>query len=135
MTTKTTENEEVPEASLSRMAENLLKVDALRERLTQVMASKKGHQAALDGPNQELFTKAAQVYWQEAMQNPAKIFEHQLGYWTKSVTHFVEAQQALAKGNLEAPDDQTPTDRRFANPLWQTHPYFNFLKQQYQINA
>jgi len=120
---------------LSRMAENLKKVEALTQRLTHVMSARQTHQATLDGPNQELFTKAASSYWSEAMQNPAKLMEHQMGFWTKSVTHFVEAQQALAKGTLSAPVDNTPKDRRFANPLWQTHPYFNFVKQQYLINA
>ena len=26
-------------------------------------------------------------------------------------------------------------DKRFANPLWDTHPYFNYVKQQYALNA
>ena len=26
-------------------------------------------------------------------------------------------------------------DRRFSNPMWQSNPYFNFIKQQYQTNA
>jgi hypothetical protein len=26
-------------------------------------------------------------------------------------------------------------DKRFANPLWQTHPYFNFVKHQYLLGA
>ena len=135
MTTKTKENEVPDEASLARMAENLHKVDKLRERLTQVLTHRSTHQAALDAPNQELFTKAAQSYMHEAMTNPAKLFEQQLEYWSKSVTHFVEAQQAMASGSMAAPSDRTPADRRFANPLWETHPYFNFVKQQYMINA
>lgn len=139
MTTKTTEtdatSEATPEAALSRMAENLKKVEGLTERLTQVMTHRQTHQKALDGPNQELFTKASHSYLAEAMQNPAKMMEQQMGYWTKTVTHFMEAQQALSKGALSAPEDKTGADRRFSNPLWQTHPYFNFVKQQYLINA
>ena len=46
-----------------------------------------------------------------------------------------EAQQALAKGRFQAPEDPGPSDRRFSNPLWDTHPYFNYVKQQYLINA
>jgi polyhydroxyalkanoate synthase len=135
MTTKTTETATPDAAALSRMAENLKKVEALGTRLTQVLANRQSHQASLDAPNQELFAKAAQSYWAEAMQNPAKLIEHQMAYWSKSVTHFVEAQQALARGDLSAPEDKTPSDRRFANPLWEKHPYFNFVKQQYLINA
>ncbi|SFE46545.1 polyhydroxyalkanoate synthase [Sulfitobacter brevis] len=135
MTTETTENAPPADASLSRMAQNLKKVEALTDRLTQVMTNRQTHQKTLDGPNQELFSKAAQSYWAEAMQNPAKLMEHQMGYWSKTVTHFMEAQQALSHGELKAPEDKTGTDRRFSNPLWQSHPYFNFVKQQYMINA
>jgi len=117
------------------MAQNLKKVEELSKRLTRVMSQREGHQPALDGPNQQLFAKAAQSYWAEAMTNPARLMEHQMGYWTKSVAHFVEAQQALAKGGLAPVEGEAPTDKRFANPLWQTHPYFNFIKQQYLINA
>ncbi|OAN96720.1 PHA/PHB synthase family protein [Sulfitobacter geojensis] len=135
MTTKTTDTPADAQVSAARMAENLKKVEALAERLGQVMSNRQGHQAALDGPNQELFAKAGQAYATEAVTNPAKLMEHQMGYWTKTVTHFMEAQQALAKGTLSAPEDKTGTDRRFSNPLWETHPYFNFVKQQYLINA
>ena len=135
MTTKTKETDVTSEDSMSRMAENLKKVESLTERLGQVMSNRQTHQQALDGPNQELFSKAGQAYMSEAMTNPAKLMEHQMGYWTKTVTHFMEAQQALSKGTLSAPEDKTVKDRRFANPLWETHPYFNFVKQQYFINA
>ena len=135
MTTES-ENPEITEPqALSRMAQNLKKVEELSKRLTRVMSQREGHQPALDGPNQQLFAKAAQSYWAEAMTNPARLMEHQMGYWTKSVAHFVEAQQALAKGGLAPVEGEAPTDKRFANPLWQTHPYFNFIKQQYLINA
>ncbi|KIN61640.1 Poly-beta-hydroxybutyrate polymerase [Sulfitobacter noctilucae] len=135
MTTKTTDQVAETEAAMTRMAENLKKVEALTVRLGQVMSSRETHQQALDGPNQELFTKAGQAYMAEALTNPAKLMEHQMGYWTKTVTHFMEAQQAFAKGKLEAPEDRTGQDRRFANPLWESHPYFNFVKQQYLINV
>ena len=117
------------------MSTNLKKVEELTQRLTQVMSHRSMHNPALDGPNQELFTKAATAYWSEALRDPAKVLEHQLQFWSKSVTHFVEAQQALASGKLQAPENPGPKDRRFANPLWDTHPYFNFVKQQYLINA
>lgn len=135
MTTDTKGEALAGAASMARMTENLKKVEALTERLGQVMASRQTHQQALDGPNQELFAKASQAYMTEAFQNPAKLMEHQMGFWSKTVTHFMEAQQALSKGKLEAPEDRTERDRRFANPLWETHPYFNFVKQQYLINS
>lgn len=118
-----------------RMAENLKKVEKLTERLGHVMTHRTTHQPALDGPNQQLFAKAAQAYVTEAFQNPAKLMEHQMGFWSQTVTHFMQAQAALAQGKLEAPADNAGQDRRFTNPLWETHPYFNYVKKQYLINA
>ncbi|MEM8655869.1 MAG: class I poly(R)-hydroxyalkanoic acid synthase [Pseudomonadota bacterium] len=135
MTTKDTTDGAVSGENLDKLNTNLRKVEELTQRLTQVLTHRSTHNAALDGPNQELFQKAASAYWQEAFRDPAKVLEHQLQFWSKSVTHFVEAQRALAQGKLQAPDNPGPKDRRFANPLWDTHPYFNYVKQQYLINA
>jgi polyhydroxyalkanoate synthase subunit PhaC len=99
----------------------------------KALAERKAHDAALDGPGQDLYAKAAAAWMAEMMSNPAKLIEHQVGYWGKTLKHYVEAQQAALKG--EAPADAGPKDRRFANPLWDTNPAFNFLKQQYLLNA
>ncbi|MEP3884745.1 MAG: hypothetical protein ABJM57_14620, partial [Lentilitoribacter sp.] len=111
------------------------KIEALSERLVKAMSGTNPANPTLNGPNQELFSDAITSYWQEMLNNPAKVFEHQASYWGKSVKHYVEAQQALSKGKLEAPKDEFTNDRRFKNALWETNPYFNFVKQQYLINA
>ena len=118
-----------------RMQENLARLEELSERLVNVLSHRHPTPPSLNGPDQGLYLKAAQAYWQEWLHNPAKIIEHQVDYWGKTVTHFVEAQQMLAKGKLQAPEDPGPSDKRFANPLWDSHPYFNYVKQQYLINA
>ena len=69
------------------------------------------------------------------MESPSKVFETQVAYWSKALTHFVEAQKSLMQGSLEPPEDNTPADPRFAGDLWAQHPYFNFIKQQYLISA
>jgi polyhydroxyalkanoate synthase subunit PhaC len=120
---------------LERMQENLIKVERLTERLMAALARQKQKDAALDGPSSDIYMKAAQAYLATMMQNPAKVLEHQIGYWGKTLKHYVEAQQALASGEFKAPADPGPKDRRFSNPLWDSHPAFNYLKQQYLINA
>ena len=135
MTTIDEEDGPVPPEHYDRLKENLAKVEGLSARLLEVMARKKPHNASLNAPNHSLFTSAATAYWAQAVQNPEKLLEQQVAYWSKTVSHFVEAQKALARGKLQAPDDPGPSDRRFTNPLWDTHPYFNFVKQQYLINA
>jgi polyhydroxyalkanoate synthase len=118
-----------------QLRENLGKVERLSSRLVEILAKKSTHNAALNGPNQELFAKAAAAYFAETMHNPAKVLQNQVKYWSQSVMHFAEAQQAFARGKLAPPDDTGPSDSRFRNPLWNENPYFNFIKQQYQINA
>jgi len=130
----TTEDHDSAE-NLERLNANLLKVEALSQRLVAAVAQKKPHDAGLAGPGDDVFMKAAAAYMVEMLQNPSKILEHQISYWGKSLKHYVEAQQALSGGKLVAPSDPTPKDRRFANPLWETHPYFNYIKQQYLLSS
>ena len=130
----TTDDDEAG-ARLDRLNANLAKVEELSQRLMVALSRRKQADPALSGPSQDVYMKAAAAYVAEMMQNPAKILEHQISYWGKSLKHYVEAQQMLAKGKLEAPPDSTPKDRRFSNPLWETHPFFNYLKQQYLLNS
>jgi len=123
------------ERRLARLNENLAKLDSLSKRLTTALAQRRKTDASLNGPAPDVFMKAAAAYLAEMMQNPSRIVEHQVSYWGKTLKHYVEAQQVLSKGEFKAPPDPFPTDRRFQNPLWETHPFFNYLKQQYQLNA
>ena len=120
---------------LERLNANLARVEELSQRLMVALSTRRQHDPALHGPSQDVYVKAAAAYVAEMMQNPSKILEHQISYWGKSLKHYVEAQQTLVKGEFKAPPDPTPKDRRFANPLWETHPFFNYLKQQYLLNA
>lgn len=122
-------------AKLERMTSNLAKVESLSARLMAALAARKPSDPGVQGPGQDMYMKAATAYIAAMMQNPAKVLEHQVGYWGKTLKHYVEAQAALASGELKAPADPGPKDRRFSNPLWETNPAFNFVKQQYQLNA
>ena len=135
MTTNNFDNVTAPGQSLEKLEANLSHLDGLTKRLTAVLAHKRDVPKSLQGPGQDLYLKAAGAYVTEMVQNPAKIWEQQVGFWGKTVKHYIEAGQVLAQGQIAAPPDSTPKDRRFSNPLWDTHPYFNFVKQQYLMNA
>jgi polyhydroxyalkanoate synthase subunit PhaC len=126
---------EMAEARAARLNANLAKVDELSKRLTAALTHRRQADPALAGPAPDVYMKAAAAYLAEMMQNPARVVEHQVSYWGKTLKHYVEAQQTLAKGEFKAPPDPGPKDRRFQNPLWESHPYFNFLKQQYLLNS
>jgi len=131
MTTNETDTGE----KLDRLNTNLAKVEALSLRLTEVFGRHKPLRGELNSPEPEVFMTAANAYWQAMVDNPGKVIENQLDLWSKSVKSFVDAQNLMLKGQFSAPQDDTPTDRRFSHPMWKSHPYFNLLKQQYMRNA
>lgn len=135
MTTDNLSENEDAAAKLARLTANLTRIEVLSARLTAALAQQKAHDPALNGPSQDLMMQAASAYVATMMQNPSKIIEHQVSYWGKTLQHYAEAQKALASGVFAAPPDHTPADKRFANPLWETHPAFNFVKQQYLLGA
>lgn len=120
----------------ARLTENLAIVEALSSRLVAALANKRQVRPSLQGPGQELFQKAAAAYVAEMMSDPSRMFEQQVGYWTRSMKHYLEAQQTLASGKIASPPDTGPSnDKRFSNPLWDSNPWFNYLKQQYFLSA
>lgn len=121
--------------NIAKLEANIERIEELTQRLVSVLANKRQVPAELQGPSQALYMKAATAYWTEMLHNPAKIFEHQVDYWGKTVKHYIAAQQAVAQGDFATPEDDMPTDKRFASNLWQSNPFFNFIKQQYQLNA
>lgn len=131
----TSDHDEIVNDHTEALNANIKRIEELSHRLVAAFTHKRTYDSGLAGPGQDVFIKAAGAYWADMLSNPGKMFEHQAAYWGKTLQHFVEAQQALASGKFEVPEDDSPTDRRFSNPLWQTHPYFNFVKQQYFLNA
>lgn len=102
---------------VARLQQNLAKIETLNARLVAAMATRKPHELALDGPSQEVFLKAAAAFMAAMMQDPAKMVERQVGYWTRSLQHYVATQTAAAKGE---PLPETPriaaSRTRFGTP-------------------
>ncbi len=120
---------------VERLKANMARIEELTHRLTDALAHREIARPSLQSPDSDLFLHAATAYWTEMVRHPSKALELQLDYWGKALKHHVEAQEVLTRGKLQAPEDKTADDRRFSNPLWKSHPYFNYLKQQYLIAA
>lgn len=123
------------QVKIDRLNNNLVRIEALTQRLIAAFANKAPQRMDLQGPDPSLYLNAATAYWSEMMKNPSKLIEQQVSYWGKTLQHFIDAQEALAAGKMEAPVDNQPQDRRFSHPMWQSNPYFNYIKQQYQLSA
>ena len=135
MTTHDSSDDVTSAKNLTKLEANLKRIEELTQRMLAAMGKGRKVPPALQGPSQDLYVQAAGAYVTEMMNNPAKLIEHQVAFWGNSVKHYVEAQHLLTQGKLAVPSDNTPRDRRFANEMWDTNPYFNFIKQQYLMNA
>lgn len=118
-----------------KLRANLARIEALTQRLVAAFGQRTHKRVDLQGPDPTLYMRAATAYWSEMVQNPSKMLENQIGYWGKTLQHFAEVQAQLRQGKLAPPADPTPDDRRFAHPLWKSHPWFNFVKQEYLLAA
>ncbi|WP_376874454.1 class I poly(R)-hydroxyalkanoic acid synthase [Albirhodobacter sp. R86504] len=128
-----TANDETVPAASQHFKENLAKIEALTLRLSEALSHKRAINPALEGPGADLYMKAGGSVLREMMEKPSKIVEAQVAYWGQAMTQYMEATEALRGGTLAPPADKGRPDRRFTNPLWDSHPYFNFVKQQYLI--
>jgi polyhydroxyalkanoate synthase len=135
MTTRESDDRAINEHNVTKLEANLSRIEELTQRLLVAMNPKRHVPTSLQGPNPDLYAKAASAYMSEMVNNPGKIIEQQVAFWGKSVKHFVESQHLIAQGKFEPPLDETIGDRRFSHEMWETNPYFNFIKQQYLMNA
>ena len=119
-----------------QMSENLVKLEELSQRFLTLVQNKQAVAPALSGPGPDLMVKASHAYWEEAVKNPARLMAQQVEYWGKSLSHFATLQQNLGGMQREGGESSaTNPDPRFSNPMWQSHPYFSFVKDQYLQNA
>ena len=119
-----------------QMSKNLVKLEELSQRFLNLVQNKQAVAPALSGPGPDLMVKASHAYWEEAVKNPARLMAQQVEYWGKSLSHFATLQQNLGgMQSVGGESSATNPDPRFSNPMWQSHPYFSFVKDQYLQNA
>ncbi|WP_323032929.1 class I poly(R)-hydroxyalkanoic acid synthase [Paracoccus sp. (in: a-proteobacteria)] len=118
-----------------QLAQNIERIELLTQRLISALARRRTHSPGVEMPGPELFTTATTAWVKLLAEQPERVLGQQVSYWGETLRHFAEAQSALARGTLMPPASEGPRDRRFSNPLWEAHPFFNFIKRQYQINA
>ncbi|WGR59889.1 class I poly(R)-hydroxyalkanoic acid synthase [Paracoccus ferrooxidans] len=118
-----------------QLAQNIERIESLTQRLISALAQRRPSNPGVEMPGPDLFATATSAWIKLLAEQPERVIGQQVSYWGETLRHFAEAQAAFARGTLTPPPSEGPRDRRFANPLWEAHPFFNFIKRQYQINA
>jgi len=67
-------------------------------------------------------------------KNPAKMIEQQQVCMEQHLSATSSRRAGAGQRQAGKPLKLTAPRRRFANPLWKSHPYFQFVKTTYQIN-
>ncbi|WBU58144.1 class I poly(R)-hydroxyalkanoic acid synthase [Paracoccus sediminicola] len=123
-------------AATGQLAENMERIESLTQRLAAALAQKPMRDPGVEAPGADLMVNAGMAWAKMWAEQPARILEQQVKYWGATLAHYAEMQSQFARGKMTAPeDDGAEADKRFRNPLWRSHPYFNTVKTQYQINA
>ncbi|MGB7336420.1 MAG: class I poly(R)-hydroxyalkanoic acid synthase [Salaquimonas sp.] len=118
------------------LKKNLDELEALTVRMVKAISNKRESDPGLSGPSHELYAKAAAAYYAEMMAKPEKMIEQQVQFWRKSLENFSDAQNKLVPNeNEENASKPAPKDRRFKNPLWDSNPYFSFVRDQYLLSS
>lgn len=118
-----------------KLTHNIERIETLTQRLLGALSQRGLANPAVEMPGPGFFLNTTAAWIRQLGEQPSRILGQQVSYWGETLRHFAEAQSALTQGKLTAPPDDGPRDQRFSNPLWENHPFFNFIKRQYQINA
>ncbi|RDW14464.1 class I poly(R)-hydroxyalkanoic acid synthase [Paracoccus thiocyanatus] len=119
-----------------QLARNIERIESLTQRLVAALAQRRAPNPGVEMPGPDFFANAAGAWLRLLAQQPERVIGQQVSYWGQTLRHFAEAQAALARGTpAPAPPADELKDRRFSNPLWEAHPFFSFIRRQYQINA
>ncbi len=116
-----------------KLSANLQRIEELNRRLLNALAHKKPVKPELQGPGHDFFAKSAMALMSDAITNPARLIEQQVGYWgesLKNLSHIYESSEDAEEGS-----QHPKRDSRFKSEHWESNPYFRFYKDQYLTNA
>ncbi len=118
------------------LGQNFQRINFLLQRLFLALSRREIRNPGVEGPGQPLFLRAAMNQAQGWMTNPMKAANTHLQFWQNSTALYAELTQAMLSGAArmpQTPGDDGPKDARFADDEWSKHPFFYYLRRQYQI--
>ncbi len=114
------------------VGQNFQRINFLLQRLFLALSRREIRNPGVEGPGQPFFLRAAMGHAAGLLQNPMKVFNAQMQFWQNTTALYADLTQAMLSGAAhQLPSDGD--DARFADEEWSKHPFFYYLKRQYQI--
>jgi polyhydroxyalkanoate synthase len=118
------------------LGQNFQRINFLLQRLFLALSRREIRNPGVEGPGQPFFMRAAMGQAQSWMTNPMKAFNTHIQFWQNTTALYAELTQAMLSGAARMPKAAGDTeDSRFSDGEWSKHPFFYYLKRQYQIMA
>jgi polyhydroxyalkanoate synthase subunit PhaC len=131
-------NEGLSSAGAFELSQNFQRINFLLQRLFMALSRREIRNPGVEGPGQPFFLRAMMGQAQGWMTNPMKAFNTHLQFWQNTTALYAELTQAMLSGAARMPKavgDDGAEDSRFTDEEWSKHPFFYYLRRQYQIMA
>lgn len=117
------------------LSQNFQRINFLLQRLFLALSKREIRNPGVEGPGQPFFLRAAVSHAQGWMTNPMKAMNTHIQFWQNTTALYAELTQAMLSGAGRMPkmSGGDADDSRFADEEWSKHPFFYYLKRQYQI--
>ncbi|PYE83856.1 PHA/PHB synthase family protein [Pseudoroseicyclus aestuarii] len=117
----------------ARIAADTARIKALTRRLRAAMEGA----APPPGARQagDLLARAAGLWWGEALKGEGRVAQPQIEAWGRVLTAVAEAQRQAAGGAMPEDRPRPRRDKRFSNPLWDSHPWYRLARETWEATG
>src|SRR5215510_812510 len=126
-------SEGLSSAGAFELGQNFQRINFLLQRLFLALSKREIRNPGVEGPGQPLFLRAMIGQAQGWMTNPMKAFNTHLQFWQNTTALYAELTQAMLTGAMTRKPADGDEDARFNDAEWSKHPFFYYLRRQYQI--
>ncbi len=127
--------EEQRPSSPNELEQNIERLNALIPRLAEALAARKGKDPRLEAPDQKLYAEAAAAYFSEMLNDPSRLIEAQVNYWSESLKNWADIQKRVLQDTAADEEPEKQADRRFSSEHWRRNAYFDLIKRQYFLSS
>lgn len=119
-------------AAAFELAQNFQRINFLLQRLFVAVSRREIRNPGVEGPGQPFFLRAAMGQATGMIANPMRTLTSHFEFWRNTTALYAELTQAMLTGGAQhMPAEEK--DARFKEEEWSTHPFFYYLRRQYQI--